>query len=61
MSKPSFAQVFQSVLAAAVGIQSKKNRQRDFESGSLSSYLIAGAVVVVLFILILVAIISFIL
>ncbi|WP_174484190.1 DUF2970 domain-containing protein [methanotrophic endosymbiont of Bathymodiolus puteoserpentis (Logatchev)] len=60
MSKPSLKQVIQSVLAAAIGVQSKANRQRDFENGSLSSYLIVGAIATVLFIVILVTIISFI-
>lgn len=56
MSKPSLKQVIQSVLAAAIGVQSKANRQRDFENGSLSSYLIVGAIATVLFIVILVTI-----
>ena len=60
MSKPSLKQVIQSVLAAAIGVQSKANRRRDFENGSLSSYLIVGAIATVLFIVILVTIISFI-
>lgn len=60
MSKPSLKQVIQSVLAAAIGVQSRANRQRDFEHGSLSSYLIVGAIATVLFILVLVTIISFI-
>jgi hypothetical protein len=60
VSKPSLKQVIQSVLAAAIGVQSNANRQRDFEHGSLSSYLVIGAIATVLFILVLVIIISFI-
>ena len=30
MSKPKLKQVIQSVLAAAIGVQSKANRERDF-------------------------------
>lgn len=60
MSKPTLKQVIQSVFAAAIGVQSKANRERDFESGSLSSYLFVGAIATVLFILTLVTIISFI-
>ncbi len=60
MSKPTLIQVVQSVLAAAIGVQSKANRQRDFEQGSLPSYLIIGAIMTILFILTLVTIISFI-
>ncbi|MBE0469061.1 MAG: DUF2970 domain-containing protein [Methyloprofundus sp.] len=60
MSKPSFKKVIQSVFAAAIGVQSKANRERDFEGGSLSSYLVVGAIATVLFIATLVTIISFI-
>ena len=61
MSKPTLKQVIQSVLAAAIGVQSNANRQRDFEHGSLSNYLLVGAIATVLFILTLVTIVSFIL
>lgn len=61
MSKPTLKQVIQSVIAALIGVQSKENQQRDFEHGSLSSYLIVGAIATVLFILTLVTIVSFIL
>jgi hypothetical protein len=60
MSKPTLKQVIQSVLAAAIGVQSNENRQRDFESGSLTSYLLVGAIATVLFIFALIAIVSFI-
>ncbi len=60
MSKPTLKQVIQSVLAAAIGVQSEENRQRDFEHGSLASYLVVGAIATVLFILVLVTIVSFI-
>jgi len=61
MPKPAIKQVIQSVLAAAIGVQTKENRERDFTEGSLSSYIIVGAIAVVLFILTLLTIISFIL
>ncbi|MBT3812235.1 MAG: DUF2970 domain-containing protein [Gammaproteobacteria bacterium] len=61
MPKPTLKQVIQSVLAAFIGVQSDANRKRDFDHGSLSSYLIVGAIATVLFILMLVAIVSFIL
>ena len=61
MSKPTLKQVIQSVLAAAIGVQSNANRERDFEQGSLTSYLIVGAIATVLFIVILLAIVSLIL
>ena len=61
MPKPTLKQVIQSALAAFIGVQSDANRKRDFDHGSLSSYLIVGAIATVLFILMLVAIVSFIL
>jgi len=61
MSKPPLKQVIKSVLAAAIGVQSQANREQDFEGGSLSSYIIVGAIAVVLFILTLVTLVSFIL
>ena len=61
MSKPTLKQVIQSVLAAAIGVQSNANRERDFEQGSLTSYLVVGAIATVLFIVILLTIVSFIL
>jgi len=61
MSKPALKQVIKSVLAAAIGVQTKENQEKDFAGGSLSSYIIVGAIAVVLFILTLLTIISFIL
>lgn len=61
MSKPALKQVIHSVLAAAIGVQTKENQERDFEGGSFSSYVIVGIIAVVLFILTLVTIVSFIL
>jgi Protein of unknown function (DUF2970) len=50
MSKPTITQVIKSVLAAAIGIQSEKNRLKDFEQGSLSTYILVGVVFTVLFV-----------
>jgi hypothetical protein len=61
MSKPSLLHVIKSVLAAGIGVQSNKNREIDFEHGSLPSYLIVGLVATVLFILSLIFIVSIIL
>lgn len=49
--KISFFTVLQSVFAAAIGVQSKKNRQRDFEHGKPLTFIIAGLIFVVVFIL----------
>jgi len=50
MSKPTILNVIKSVFAAAVGIQSDKNRQQDFEYGNLSTYIIVGIIFTVLFV-----------
>ena len=50
MSKPTITQVIKSVLAAAIGVQSNDNRQKDFTYGSLSTYVIAGLIFTVLFV-----------
>jgi len=58
MSKPTIAQVIKSVLAAAIGVQSDDNRQKDFTQGSLSMYVIAGLIFTVLFVSALVFLVS---
>ncbi|MFU8788883.1 MAG: DUF2970 domain-containing protein [Methylobacter sp.] len=58
MSKPTITQVIKSVLAAAIGVQSNENRQKDFEQGSLPMYIIAGLVFTIIFILGLVFLVS---
>lgn len=58
MSKPSLLHVVKSVLAAAIGVQSEKNREVDFKQGSLSAYIIVGLIGTVLFILALVTLVS---
>lgn len=58
MSKPTIMQVIKSVLAAAAGIQSNENRERDFKHGSLSSYIIAGLVFTILFVLLITFLVS---
>jgi len=47
----SLLQVAQSVLAAFFGVQSERNRQRDFEHGSGRAFVIAGLIGTVLFVL----------
>lgn len=50
MSKPSLLHVVKSVLAAAIGVQSEKNREIDFNHGSMSTYIIIGIIATVLII-----------
>ena len=58
MSKPGLLHVIKSVIAAGIGVQSNKNREIDFEHGSLSNYLIVGLIATLLFILTLAFIVS---
>jgi hypothetical protein len=61
MSKPNFLQVAKSVFAAAAGIQSQKNREQDFQHGSLSAYVIGGVLFTITFIGILIFVVSMVL
>ena len=47
----SILQVIQSVLAAAIGVQSNQNRERDFARGSAKTFIIAGLIGTVMFVL----------
>jgi hypothetical protein len=49
-SKPGFKAVLMSTLAAALGVQSNKNRERDFKHGNIKVFAIAGIIFTVLFI-----------
>lgn len=48
---PSLLQVIASVLAAAFGVQSSKNRERDFQHGNAASFVVVGIIATVLLIL----------
>ena len=43
-------QVVSSVLAAALGVQSSKNRERDFQQGRAGTFIAAGIIFTLLFI-----------
>ncbi|UZR29272.1 DUF2970 domain-containing protein [Methylococcus mesophilus] len=49
--KPNLLQVVASTLAGAFGVQSEKNRLRDFQHGSAKAYIVAGIIGTVLFVL----------
>ncbi|MCP8898381.1 DUF2970 domain-containing protein [Gilvimarinus xylanilyticus] len=49
-NKPSIGQTILSTLAAAVGVQSNKNRERDFTQGNLYVYVAAGIIFTGLFV-----------
>lgn len=58
MSKPSMFHVVKSVIAAAIGVQSDKNREVDFKHGSLPAYIVIGLIATLLFILAIVQVVS---
>lgn len=49
--KPGILQIVLSTLAAAFGVQSSKNRERDFKGGNIYTYMIAGVVFTAVFVL----------
>lgn len=55
---PSFWQMLQSVLAAAFGVQSGKNRARDFTQGKPSHFIAMGILFTLVFVLLLYALVQ---
>jgi uncharacterized membrane protein YhdT len=51
-NKPSHWEIIKSVLASFIGVQSEKNRLRDFAQGKPSHFIIAGLLLTVVFILV---------
>lgn len=49
----TFREMLQSVLAAAFGVQSGKNRSRDFSRGKPSHFIILGVLFTAVFVLVL--------
>ena len=48
--QPAFGSIVMSTLAAAFGVQSSKNRERDFVKGNFKAYVVSGIIFVILFI-----------
>ncbi|MDB4490967.1 DUF2970 domain-containing protein [Luminiphilus sp.] len=48
--KVSIKDILQSVFAAALGVQSSKNRDRDFKQGNIGIFIAAGIIFTALFI-----------
>ena len=49
--KLSLTHVIVSVLAAAIGVQSKKNQEKDFNAkGSIVTYIVAGIIFTIVFV-----------
>lgn len=54
----SIVNTIKSVAAAFFGVQSNKNRERDFSQGKLSHFIIVGIIGVFIFIAVLIAIVA---
>ncbi|MBB6523210.1 DUF2970 domain-containing protein [Pseudoteredinibacter isoporae] len=50
-SKPGFVSLVISTLAAAFGVQTDKNRERDFQHGNIYSFIAAGIIFTALFVI----------
>lgn len=57
----SFTETAKSVCAAFFGVQSERNRKKDFSQGKLSHFIIAGLIAVAIFIGALITIVSWVL
>jgi len=58
LKKPNIWQVTKSVLAAAIGVQSNKNRVQDFQSASIWPFILGGIIFTIAFVLILALLVS---
>jgi len=60
-TKPNLLQIAGSILSAAVGVQSTANRERDFQYGSAKTYIVAGLIFTVVFILAILTVVNLVL
>jgi hypothetical protein len=61
-SKPlTLWEMLQSILAAAIGVQSGKNRSRDFSRGKPSHFVILGVAFTLVFVLAIIAVVKLVL
>ena len=56
--KPGLISMVVSVLAAFLGVQTEKNRHRDFQHGNPKAYIIIGVILTILFVLGLVGVVN---
>ena len=59
--KPSFWQIVLSTLSAFLGVQSNKNRVRDFKHGNFTAYVVSGLIFTVVFIFCVVSVVKLVL
>ena len=60
-TKPSIVSIVLSTFAAAFGVQSSKNHERDFQHSSFVPYIIAGIIFTVAFMLTLIFVVKMVL
>ena len=58
---PSFWQIVFSTLAAFFGVQSNKNRERDFKYGNIYVYIVSGLIFTIIFIFTVVSVVKLVL
>jgi hypothetical protein len=56
--KMSYLTTMKSIAAAFFGVQSNKNRERDFSQGKLSHFIVVGIMGVIIFIAVLVTVVA---
>lgn len=61
LQKLDFVSILKSTLAAAFGVQSNKNRERDFQKGSIWVFIAAGIIFTLVFILTLLTLVRWVL
>lgn len=59
--KPNFFQIVLSVIAAAFGVQSSKNRERDFKGGNIYVYIAAGVIFTAVFVAVVILVVRLVL
>lgn len=59
--KPNFFQIVLSVIAAAFGVQSSKNRERDFKGGNIYIYIAAGVIFTAVFVAVVILVVRLVL
>jgi len=59
--KPSIRDVIASVASAAFGVQTSANRERDFQAGSATPFIIGGILFTVIFIISIIAVVRLVL
>ena len=60
-NKINFFTIILSILSSFIGIQSYKNRKRDFENGKPFHFIVVGIIITILFIILLYSLVKIIL